>query len=244
MESNIINSVKDGMSIAPKLLPIGFHYLNPQRNQWNTFIRKNCKNWHSSTPAIQNLILYGDTCDDGRNLEDAQLALRNVATVVGHNFRRVWAWAAQSTLRVHVAPAIHLSNCKYKIKMLLRNLVEMSQDRSQDFSSILTKMSEIIVLVLMWVLVSVGLGGAQGASSFAVATWICSSTKCFHPSRRMYVHLLCPTRLASLCLLALSVGQRLYINFSISRANFLTTLRSHLDVTCSCYFGPVYLCGC
>ena len=36
--------------------------------------------------------------------------------------------------------------------------------------------------------------------------------------------------------LALSVGQRLCINFSVSRANFLTTLRSHLDVTCSCYF--------
>ena len=38
-------------------------------------------------------------------------------------------------------------------------------------------------------------------------------------------------------LLALSVGQRLCINFSVSRANFLTILRSHLDVTCSCYFG-------
>jgi len=38
-------------------------------------------------------------------------------------------------------------------------------------------------------------------------------------------------------LLALSVGQRLCINFSISRANFLTTLRSHLDFTRSCYFG-------
>jgi hypothetical protein len=38
-------------------------------------------------------------------------------------------------------------------------------------------------------------------------------------------------------LLALSVGQRLCINFSVSRANFLTTLRSHLDVTYSCYFG-------
>ena len=37
--------------------------------------------------------------------------------------------------------------------------------------------------------------------------------------------------------LALSVGQRLCINFSVSRANFLTTLCSHLDVTCSCYFG-------
>ena len=31
-----------------------------------------------------------------------------------------------------------------------------------------------------------------------------------------------------------SIGHRLCINFSISRANFVTTLRSHLDV--SCYF--------
>ena len=39
-------------------------------------------------------------------------------------------------------------------------------------------------------------------------------------------------------LLALSIGQRLCVNFSVSiGANFLTTLRSHLDVTCSCYFG-------
>ena len=37
-------------------------------------------------------------------------------------------------------------------------------------------------------------------------------------------------------LLALSVGQRLCINFYVSRANFLTTLRLHLDVTYSCYF--------
>ena len=37
-------------------------------------------------------------------------------------------------------------------------------------------------------------------------------------------------------LLALSVGHRLYIDFSVSRANFLTTLRSHLDITCSCLF--------
>ena len=35
------------------------------------------------------------------------------------------------------------------------------------------------------------------------------------------------------------VGQRLCINFFVSRANFLTTLRSHLDVTCSCYFGSI-----
>ena len=38
-------------------------------------------------------------------------------------------------------------------------------------------------------------------------------------------------------LLALSIGQRLCVNFYVSiRANFLTTLRSHLDVTCSYYF--------
>ena len=40
-------------------------------------------------------------------------------------------------------------------------------------------------------------------------------------------------------LLALSIGQRLCINFSASRANFLTTLRSYLNVTCSYYF-----CSC
>ena len=38
-------------------------------------------------------------------------------------------------------------------------------------------------------------------------------------------------------LLALSVGQRLCINFFVPRANFLTTLCSHLDITCSCYFS-------
>ena len=43
------------------------------------------------------------------------------------------------------------------------------------------------------------------------------------------------------CLLALYVGHRLCINFSVSRANFLTTLPSHLNVTCSCYFRPIYL---
>ena len=43
------------------------------------------------------------------------------------------------------------------------------------------------------------------------------------------------------CLLALSVGQRLCAKFYVSRANFLTPLRSHLDVTCSCFFGQVYL---
>jgi hypothetical protein len=37
-------------------------------------------------------------------------------------------------------------------------------------------------------------------------------------------------------LLALSVGQSLCVNFYVSRANFLTTLRSHLDITHSCYF--------
>ena len=37
-------------------------------------------------------------------------------------------------------------------------------------------------------------------------------------------------------LLALYVGQRLCIGFSVLRTNFLTTLCSHLDVTCSCYF--------
>ena len=40
-----------------------------------------------------------------------------------------------------------------------------------------------------------------------------------------------------LFLLALSIVHRLCINLSVSRANFLTTLRSHLDVTCSYYFG-------
>ena len=40
----------------------------------------------------------------------------------------------------------------------------------------------------------------------------------------------------SFILLALSIGQILCIGFCVSRANFLTTLRSHLDVTCSWYF--------
>ena len=39
-----------------------------------------------------------------------------------------------------------------------------------------------------------------------------------------------------LALLALFIRQRLCINFYVSRANFLTTLRSHLNVTCSYYF--------
>ena len=42
--------------------------------------------------------------------------------------------------------------------------------------------------------------------------------------------------LCDIHLLALSIGQSLCINSFVSRANFLTTLRSHLDVTCSCYF--------
>jgi len=37
-------------------------------------------------------------------------------------------------------------------------------------------------------------------------------------------------------LLALFLGQRLCINFFVSRANFQTTLCSHLDATCSRYF--------
>ena len=41
-----------------------------------------------------------------------------------------------------------------------------------------------------------------------------------------------PNKLWPLSLLALYVGQRL----SISRADFLTTLCSHLDVICCCYF--------
>ena len=36
-------------------------------------------------------------------------------------------------------------------------------------------------------------------------------------------------------LLALNVGQRLCINLFVPRANFLTTLCSHLDVICSRY---------
>ena len=36
-------------------------------------------------------------------------------------------------------------------------------------------------------------------------------------------------------LFALYIGQRLCVNFYVSRANFLATLCSHLDVTCSCY---------
>ena len=36
----------------------------------------------------------------------------------------------------------------------------------------------------------------------------------------------------------MSVGQRLCVNFSVSRANFLTTLHSHFDITC--YQEEVY----
>ena len=46
--------------------------------------------------------------------------------------------------------------------------------------------------------------------------------------------------LSMFLLLAPSVGQRLCIDFFVSGENFLTTLQSHLDVTCSCY-GPIYL---
>jgi hypothetical protein len=45
-------------------------------------------------------------------------------------------------------------------------------------------------------------------------------------------------------LLALSIGQSLCVNFYVSRANFLTTLRSHLDVTCSYYFWSNLLALC
>ena len=41
--------------------------------------------------------------------------------------------------------------------------------------------------------------------------------------------------------LALFVGQRLGIDFYVSRAKFLTTLRSHLDIACSCFFYPIHL---
>jgi len=41
----------------------------------------------------------------------------------------------------------------------------------------------------------------------------------------------------TIILLALSVGQKLCIDFFVPiPANFLTTLRSHMDVICSCYF--------
>ena len=36
--------------------------------------------------------------------------------------------------------------------------------------------------------------------------------------------------------LAFFEGQRLCINFYISRVKFVITLHPHLDVTCSCYF--------
>ena len=50
-----------------------------------------------------------------------------------------------------------------------------------------------------------------------------------------------PKTNANITLLALFVGQRQCINFYISRVNFLTTLCSHLDVTCSWYFRSILL---
>ena len=44
----------------------------------------------------------------------------------------------------------------------------------------------------------------------------------------LFFLLLC---VVSFSLLALSIGQRLCINFSVSRANLVTTLHSHLDDT-------------
>ena len=41
------------------------------------------------------------------------------------------------------------------------------------------------------------------------------------------------------CLLALYVEHRLCIDLYVSRANFLTTLRSHLGVTFSSYFWSI-----
>jgi hypothetical protein len=41
----------------------------------------------------------------------------------------------------------------------------------------------------------------------------------------------CEESAHGLNLLALSIGQRLCVNFYVSRANFLTTLRLHLDIT-------------
>ena len=79
------------------------------------------------------------------------------------------------------------------------------------------------------------------------AQGICTTTHPQFTLLRQQSHILCVfftidvetfTQVTMFCfdLLALYVRRRLYINFSISRANFLTTLRSHLDVTCSCYF--------
>ena len=50
--------------------------------------------------------------------------------------------------------------------------------------------------------------------------------------------------LMTMIVLASYIGQRLWINFSISRANFLTNFCSHLDVTCwvvLATFGPILL---
>ena len=41
-------------------------------------------------------------------------------------------------------------------------------------------------------------------------------------------------------LLALSIEKRLCINYSISKANFLIILHSHLDVICSCLVGILH----
>ena len=51
-----------------------------------------------------------------------------------------------------------------------------------------------------------------------------------------YLDIVALQTLATVDLLALSVGHRLCINFYVTRANFLTTLCLHLDVTSSCYF--------
>ena len=61
----------------------------------------------------------------------------------------------------------------------------------------------------------------------------------YYPCERGLVDIQCPW----VCgLLALSIGQRLCVNFYVLiRANFLTTLRSHLNVTCSCNFWKFYL---
>jgi hypothetical protein len=56
----------------------------------------------------------------------------------------------------------------------------------------------------------------------------------FSTNLRAGSHYGCPSReamrLSGQTLLALSIGQRLCINFYVSRANFLTTLCSHLDI--------------
>ena len=61
-------------------------------------------------------------------------------------------------------------------------------------------------------------------NAFSICKGVEEHEACYFESRDEY-------------LLAMFVEQRLCINFSIPRANFLTTLRSHLDITSSCYFG-------